>query len=284
MDDLSRLAERAEEAALGDLFAAATGSVRARLGLDREEVGTARLFRATGDRSTLLNRTLGLGVEAPDTRETVAAIRDRYASLGIARYYLHLHPDGRPAKLLSWVEEAGLVKGRGWVKFVRERQAPRPARSDLEVRRVGREEGDDFGRIVADGFGLGAECVPLLAELAGRTGWHLYLSYDGDEPAGAGALFVHERTGWCDWAATLPAFRRRGSQGVVLARRIQDALDLGCERILTTTGETVEGDPQHSYKNILRAGFRIAYLRENYLPGLGIQEGRRTGARGHHVD
>ncbi len=36
--------------------------------------------------------------------------------------------------------------------------------------------------------------------------------------------------------------------------------------MLTTTGEEVEGDPQHSYKNIVRAGFREAYVRENFAP------------------
>jgi GNAT superfamily N-acetyltransferase len=72
--------------------------------------------------------------------------------------------------------------------------------------------------------------------------------------------------GWLDWGATAPAFRRRGSQSALLRRRILDALDMGCRLILTETGEEVEGDPQHSYKNILRMGFREAYVRENYAP------------------
>ena len=69
-----------------------------------------------------------------------------------------------------------------------------------------------------------------------------------------------------DLGATAPKFRGRGSQGAVLARRIECALDLGCQEMVTCTGIAVPGDPQHSYSNIKRAGFRETYIRDNYAP------------------
>jgi len=44
------------------------------------------------------------------------------------------------------------------------------------------------------------------------------------------------------------------------------ARDSGCRLLLTATGEEIPGDPQHSYRNILRYGFEPAYLRESYIP------------------
>ena len=44
------------------------------------------------------------------------------------------------------------------------------------------------------------------------------------------------------------------------------AADMGCKNLYTMTGEAVPDDPQHSYSNILRAGFEEAYLRENWVP------------------
>jgi len=38
-----------------------------------------------------------------------------------------------------------------------------------------------------------------------------------------------------------------------------------CRLVVTETGEAVPGDAQHSYKNILKAGFRELYLRENFV-------------------
>ena len=50
------------------------------------------------------------------------------------------------------------------------------------------------------------------------------------------------------------------------AELAKKAIELGCKRMFTETGEAVEGDPQHSYKNILKAGFTESVLRENYAP------------------
>ena len=66
--------------------------------------------------------------------------------------------------------------------------------------------------------------------------------------------------------ATSPDFRRRGSQGAVMVSRLQRALELRCKKIFTCTGVDVPGDPQHSYSNILKAGFKEEYIRDNYVP------------------
>ena len=44
------------------------------------------------------------------------------------------------------------------------------------------------------------------------------------------------------------------------------ALDLGCRKLLTCTGKAVAGDPQHSYRNLLKAGFIETYVRRNFAP------------------
>lgn len=55
-------------------------------------------------------------------------------------------------------------------------------------------------------------------------------------------------------------------QGMAFARILCDALDLGCREMYTCTGEAVPGDPQHSFKNIAKAGFTETYVRDNYAP------------------
>jgi hypothetical protein len=51
-----------------------------------------------------------------------------------------------------------------------------------------------------------------------------------------------------------------------LAARLHLAVELGCRQIFTCTGVSVPGDPQHSYNNILKAGFKEDYIRQNYAP------------------
>ena len=76
---------------------------------------------------------------------------------------------------------------------------------------------NDPGVVVNRAIGLAAR------RPGGQPAWHLYMGFDGREPAGAAAMFVH-------------------------------------------AGEAVEGDPQHSYKNIQKAGFEQLDVREDFVP------------------
>ena len=268
MDEAGNRIERIETAALADLHAAAGETLARDLGLRLEKVGTAwvSIAGALPASAIVINRAVGLGVDAAESRETVERIVELYREAGVERYFVHLHPNARPADLRSWLEASGLVKARAWEKSVRERQSPPDVRTDLRVRKARPEDAKAFGRIIADAFDLGGSAAPWIGKLIGRPGWHVYMSFDGDTPAGTGTMFVRDGIAWLDWGATAPPFRRRGGQAAVLRRRILDALDLECRSMVTATGEEVEGDPQHSYNNIIRMGFRPHTLRDNYEP------------------
>lgn len=268
---VSHDAEDLERAALEDLHLAALPAVRAALAIQGLRIGGA--FVSVAGRlpasAVVVNRAIGVGLSAPETEETEETVGDMlaaYRRAGVARYFIQRHPDAAPPHLTEWLVAAGLEKARGWQKFARGREAVEERPTDLTIREVGPADGIAFGRIVCDAFDLGEAAVPWLAALPTRPDWHVFMSFDGAAPAGTGALFVQGDLAWTDFGATAPDFRRRGSQGALLAHRVRHALDLGCRRIFTCTGEDVPGDPQHSYKNILRAGFREDYVRENYAP------------------
>lgn len=266
MDDVQARLEWIEGAAIADFHRAASADARAALGLRCEEIGGAFVSMATRDPSILLNRVVGLGVHAPASAAGVAAITEAYKNGGIGRYFLRVHAEAEPPSLRQWLDDCGLVAYRRWMTFQRGRTAPPDARTDLRIAEIGPEYGEAFGRIVAPAFDLTDAAVAALACLPGRPDWRVFMCFDGDTPAGCGALYAKDGAAWCDWGATAPAFRRRGAQRAVLAARVQAALNLGCDLIATETGEAVEGDPQHSYHNILWAGFQEAGLRDNYVP------------------
>lgn len=260
--------EDIERAALEDLNDAAEAGLAADLGKQSTTVGSAFVsaWNALPASAIVANRVIGLGLSSAESRANVDAIVDLYENVGIARYFIHLHPAAQPNEIADWLAARGLEEARAWMKFARGREAPPEVDTDLEIRAARPQDADAFGRIEADAFDLGAAGAPWLARIIGRPGWHVYMSFDGDQPAGAGALYVRDGIGWCDWGATAPAFRGRRSQSALLRRRILDALDLGCRLIGTETGEEVPGDPQVSYKNIVKMGFAPDYLRKNFAP------------------
>ncbi|MCZ7566201.1 MAG: GNAT family N-acetyltransferase [Burkholderiales bacterium] len=260
--------EAVERGELEALHAAAPEALHAALGLACETTGTAlvSVAGALPPSAIVVNRTIGLGVAAPARPDTADAIVERYRRAGVRRYFVHVHPACAPPELRAWLLARGLEPVRGWMKFTRGREAPPAVTSTVATRRARAEEMAAFARIAAAAFDLGEASVPWLACLDRARDWHAYVAVSDDEVVGTGGLFVRDGIGWLDFGATAPAHRGRGAQSAILRQRILDALDLGCRVIATATGEAVPGDPQHSYNNIRKMGFREAYLRENFAP------------------
>ena len=66
--------------------------------------------------------------------------------------------------------------------------------------------------------------------------------------------------------ATKPEARKRGAHSALLAGRIEAAYRAGARYVVTETGVPQAGQPAPSYKNILAAGFAVAYVRPNWAP------------------
>ena len=231
-----------------------------------EQVGDALCSVCASDPSILMNRVLDLGSSAPPTAEQLGDIRRVYADAGVGRFFLHVVPERKGRDTDDLLNAAGYEKYRGWMKFQRGVGEVRESTTDLDVRHVGLEHGDAFAAIVVPAFDMAPASEPVVALLPGVANQKAFMSFDGDTPAGTGAVYIDGDVAALDWGATRPGFRRRGGQTAVLAERIRFAFEQGCETICTMTGEAVPGDPQHSYGNITKSGFAEAYLRENWIP------------------
>jgi GNAT superfamily N-acetyltransferase len=172
-------------------------------------------------------------------------------------------PDSGVAQ--EWLAANGFARGHGWMKFVRDAHPPRfKVAGDVEVVALTSPEQEPFGMIAATGFGLPAWAAAFFADLPGRKSWRCYVAcVDGTAQACA-AMLVDGAVAELGIAATLGPARGRGCQLALLHRRIVDAAAAGCDTLLIETGEPVPGRPSASYRNILRAGFKEAYLRPNW--------------------
>lgn len=229
--------------------------------------GVASIAATLPPSAIVINRTLGLGRDQPVTPATLRKLRSAYAQAGVTRFFLQIHPDAAGASAAEACRDAGLERVRGWQKFGRGRDEPIPEpAADLEIREVGPEDGPVFARIVCDAFDLGDVAASWLARLPGQPGMRIFMAFVDGKSAGTGGLFQLGDAAWTDFGATAPAHRRRGVQRALLAHRIRVALEAGCTNLHTCTGEAVDGDPQHSYRNIKRCGFSETYVRKNWAP------------------
>lgn len=233
------------------------------LATPNEVAGATVLTVAEAPGSPMLNRVVGLGVGAPATEEDVDAA---LAAIGAGvTFYAAVAPSARPAGLPGWLEGRGLEPSWGWMTFRREVSALPASPTSLRLVEVQEPAGAAvFARVVADSYGLPVAVQPRLAALR-DAGWLCLVALDGDEPAGAAALLVTEGVGYLGLAGTLAEHRGKGAQSALLAERIRRAAELGCDLLVTETGERVEGRPSDSYRNILRAGFTEVEVTANWL-------------------
>jgi GNAT superfamily N-acetyltransferase len=213
--------------------------------------------------SPMLNRVVGLGVEGPATK---ADVNDALNALSAGvTFYVAVAPGARPVELPEWLHARGLEPGWGWMVFRRGVESPPAAETSLRLVEVDTaDEAMAFGRVVRVSYGLPEAIEPRLAGVT-DAGWLCWLAFDGDEPAGAAALFVAERAAYLSFAGTLPEHRGKGAQNALLAARICRAAELGCDLVITETGERRHDRPDSSYRNILRAGFTEDAVTANWL-------------------
>jgi GNAT superfamily N-acetyltransferase len=245
---------REERCALAAMSALATAS----------EAGGATVLRVLeAPESPMLNRIVGLGVERPatpgDVDETLAAM-----GAGLT-FYVAVAPDAQPLVLSEWLRSRGLEPGWGWMAFHRDVADPPPGETSLRLVRVDTAaEATAFARVARVSYGLPEAVEPRLASAPG-AGWLCWLALQGDEPAAAGGLYAAEGVAYLGLAGTMPEFRGKGAQSALLAARIRYAAELGCDRIVTETGERRGDRPSNSYRNILRAGFTEERVTANWL-------------------
>jgi len=256
--------EGIERNAWADLIALMPGQLAQEIGLQSGEIHHALFLMAARIPQFQFNWLSGTGLNGDDGSAVPEAVR-RFRAAGQRKFIIQIPPGPNASKCEEQARAAGLQEhSLAWAKFYRVTEGVPTARTDLTLRAARDEERHLFAATATAGFGMPAPMAAWLALLVGREHWHTYLSFAGDQPAGAAALYVRGDFAWLGVGATRPEMRRRGSQSALLALRLTEASRLGARHATTETGVPPSGQPAPSYSNILRAGFAVAYVRPNW--------------------
>jgi ribosomal protein S18 acetylase RimI-like enzyme len=87
-----------------------------------------------------------------------------------------------------------------------------------------------------------------------RPGWSLFLARVDGKPAAEGILYVKDGVGYLADASCDPAYRRRGLQAALLARRIAEARRADADMVCSGAAYL-----STSHRNMERAGLRILF-------------------------
>jgi GNAT superfamily N-acetyltransferase len=213
----------------------------------------------------MLNLVLGAAEPGAVEEGHLADALDWIESVGVDSYVPVKRGTGEASAAEHYLKDRSYELSYAWMKFVRD---PSPSAlsepEGVEVVELGAGEGEPLGRIGAEGFNLPPWAAALFRDLPGREGWRCYAAEMDGEPQACAAMLTHNGVAEFGIAATLESARGRGCQTALLHRRIEDARAAGCRTLFVETGERTTDRPSASYRNILRAGFKEAYIRPNW--------------------
>lgn len=256
---LARRLEHAEGAAN-----AACVEARARLAPDvgacwREVGGAYAMFDGPG---SFLTQTFGLGLFADATDEVLDTVERFFGERGAGVAH-ETSPLATPAL-------AGALVARGYrpTEFTSvlfrpiDPATPMPA-SEVTARPVARDDAATWADASARGWAEDPAAADFLRDFAvvaaNASTAHPFVAELDGRVVGSGGLMVHEGVALLSGASTIPAWRGRGAQAVLLAARLRHAAALGCDLAMmgALPGST-------SQRNAERRGFRIAYTRTKW--------------------
>jgi GNAT superfamily N-acetyltransferase len=263
--ELTLALERIEGSVWEELYRAAPAGLREDHGLSTRRAACATLLLAPDLDILAFNRATGLGLEAPADRRAIGWIAEAFTAARVRRSFVPVAPIAEPSALASWLTSFGLRPYNRWEKLIRGVEDPPAVETRLRIEEVGADRTAEVGRIVAAGFDWPGWVGAWIAASVGRRGWIHYLAYDGETPIATAAQYHALPYGWLGWAATLPDHRGLGAQSALLSRRIVDARARGCTILTMETAENRPDRPSISNRNAIRAGFRVAYHRPNFI-------------------
>ena len=260
--------ERIETLAFADLFAAAPGEVSAFLGLGSRWLDDALITWATRADVLMFNRAFGVGQATPASAAQLQRIASRFDAQGVPRSFLQIAPGARPDELEAWAGELGYAPYNRWAKFARALESLPPTSETVRVDKIEPARAAEFGRLVIDTFTMPEQIRGWHGALVGRTGWHHYIATLEGEAVGCAAMFVCDGLAAFGTAGTVTHARGRGVQGALIVRRLHDAAAAGGTHAVVETAEDTPAKPAPSFRNQLRHGFELCYLRANWLRAL----------------
>ena len=254
-----------EAASWADYFLRIPDDLATRLGLNIISIKNAVATAASQIDILAFNRVIGLGLAQEVSEADLADLIRFYRENGSQRFFVQVSPAAQPQTLPALLKRQGLEYYNNWAKLYRPVEKLPLMETPLALEQIGPDYADIFSSIIVRAFDWPKALKPLITLPVGRPGWLHYLAYRDHFPVACAALFIRDEIASLAFAATLPEARGLGSQSALIRRRINDAAEAGCRWIISETAEEKPEKPVTSYRNMLKGGFRVAYLRPNYI-------------------
>ena len=254
-----------ESAALNDFAHSASKKTIEKCGIKIFPVGGVNALITSKIDVLAFNRVVGLGIKESIDENIVDIILNKIDANKVKRFFIQIHPEVYSDQLRRLLEIHDFYHYNNWVRLVRDNSPPHKVKTNLEIKNITKNENKSFSEIAVKAFEWPDELEDWIASSVGRKNWYHYIAFEKNIPVATAAFFHSGDYAWFDFAATLSEHRGKGAQSALLAKRIDDCRKLGVKTIIVETTEQTSKKESPSYRNVLKAGFKEAYKRPNFI-------------------
>jgi len=263
---LTGLHDAVEAAAYKEMFEAAPQDLTKQLGIEIREIAGATLLIAPGIPTPMFNRVIGLGNTTPVTAADLVEITAIYQKAGVTKWWIHLSPHVRQEKITEQLLKRGFVhpQRKSWVKVIRGTEPPPKVETTAEVQLAQPGEFDQVAETICVAFEMPSAWAPWFANVMRKPGWVTVAANVDGKVIGGGLMHVQAENAWLGAGGVRPDARRHHAHRALMALRIQNAIDSGCKRLFTETGDPVGEEINPSLRNMEACGFTRIFSRFNF--------------------
>ena len=266
-DQISMLAEAAEAEFMYHYETMVSPATQAALGISAARIGGGVALSMRHDVTGYWSKALGFGFTEPVTDQLIDTVIDFYRGDGSPGAVIQLAPAVIPDGWLQMCERHGIRPDSYWVKLACPIEDFRPGQqSDLRISVVEPQDFSRWASAALRGFGMPERgLADMLAAALANPNFRPFAAWDGDEIVATANLFIHGGIASLNTAATLPTHQNRGAQSALIAARVHEAARSGCRWLCAETGRPADGEINRSLSNLVRAGLRPLYYRQNWI-------------------
>lgn len=212
------------------------------------------------------NRVLNFGIHNPVSEQDLSAMLDFYRGNNVRRFFINVSPVAAPANVDEILSDKGFRHYNNWAQMSYELPKEiEPLQSDLDARPAHKEDKETFAYIINLAFGWPGYAGELVAASIGSPGWIHFIIYEGEEAISAAAMYAAGEIGSLVIGGTLEKHRGKGAQKLLINYRSRKAIEAGCKYLVTETAEDTPEKPSPSFRNMIKSGFELAYIRPNWI-------------------
>jgi len=212
------------------------------------------------------NRVLNFGIRNPVSEQDLNAMLDFYRGNNVRRFFVNVSPMATPANVEDTLSAKGFRHYNNWAQMSFKLPSEiEPLESTLEARPAYESDKETFSYIINQAFDWPGYAGELIAASIGLPNWIHFIIYEGEEPISAAAMYAAGEIGSLVIGGTLEKHRGKGAQKLLINYRARKAIEAGCKFLVTETAEDTPEKPSPSFRNMIKSGFELAYIRPNWI-------------------